>query len=119
MVLLIAPQTTYARIVARQGRKRVERKREKGRRIKRGGMRHERNIGTGDRVSWELAKRFVPPRAVPTELVCNSILSATERGKGRLRGEGDWNVNAGEYCVEPRENAFAPGPDGEVSDLSV
>lgn len=89
----------------------------KGRRIKREGMRHERNIGTGDRVSWELAKRFVPPRAVPTELVCNSILSATERGKRRLR-EG-WNVNAGEYCVEPRESAFAPGPDGEVSDLSV
>lgn len=33
--------------------------------------------GRSDRVSWELAKRFVPPRIVPTELVCNSISSTT------------------------------------------
>ncbi|CAL1689153.1 unnamed protein product [Lasius platythorax] len=38
-----------------------------------------------DRVSWELAKRFAQPWTVPTELVCNSVLSATRAG---MRGGG-------------------------------
>lgn len=61
-----------------------------------------------DRVSWKLAKRFVPPRPVRTELVCNSILSATKRR------EGGWNVDAAGYCVESRESAFAPVQMGTI-----
>lgn len=62
-----------------------ERRWKRRSRIKGERMGHERNIRTGDRsdrVLWKLAKRFVPPRAVPTELVCNSILSATKRREG-------------------------------------
>lgn len=49
---------------------------------------------------------------VPTELVCNSILSMTKRGKGGCE-RGGGNANAGECCVESRESiALAPVQTG-------
>lgn len=113
LVLLIAPQTAYARVVAHQGRdlegRRVERG-EAGWKGEEWDMRGTSGLAgdRSDRVSWKLAKRFVPPRPVRTELVCNSILSATKRR------EGGWNVDAAGYCVESRESAFAPVQMGTI-----
>jgi len=101
-VLPIAPQTAYSRIV---GARRRNGGRGRGRGRKREELEmweEERDAGEtsgvagdrSDRVSWELAKRFVPPRGpyqpnwfvIPFHRRPAGLRAAAEDASGALRG---------------------------------